>query len=79
MKNILSVLFVTAILLTTTITTSEIQYADALKGKGVGISKFGSSTDICGLQLCSEIPGGKTAYEQQQDKPTVVIPRYGME
>ncbi|MGY5144442.1 MAG: hypothetical protein ACW9XH_08170 [Candidatus Nitrosopumilus sp. bin_32a] len=78
MKNILSVLFATAILLTATIATSEIQYADALKGQGVGTSKFGSSTDICGLQLCSEIPGGKAAYEQQQT-PSVVIPKYSME
>jgi len=79
MKSIFSVLFATAILLTATIATSEIQYAEALKGQGVGTSKYGSSTGICGLQLCSEIPGGKAAYEQQQGKPTVIIPKYGME
>ena len=40
--------------------------ADALKGSGVGSSKYGSSTNICGLQLCSEIPGGKDAWKEQQ-------------
>ena len=76
----LAVLFTTTILLTGAIVaSSSIQYADALKGKGVGISQYGSSTDICGLQLCSEIPGGKDAWMAEQDKPTVVIPRYGLE
>ena len=43
--------------------TSFIPDAEALKGKGVGISQYGSSTDICGLMLCSEYPGGKEAYQ----------------
>ena len=41
--------------------------ADALKGSGVGSSKYGSNTNICGLQLCSEIPGGKDAWKEQQE------------
>ena len=48
--------------------------ADAIKGKGVGTSKYGSSTDVCGLQLCSEIPGGKAAWMAEQGKATPVAP-----
>ena len=48
--------------------------ADAIKGKGVGTSKYGSSTDVCGLQLCSEIPGGKAAWMAEQGKSTPVAP-----
>jgi len=47
---------------------------DAIKSKGVGTSKYGSSTDICGLQLCSDIPGGKDAWMAEQGKPTPVAP-----
>ena len=36
--------------------------AEAVKGQGVGTSKYGSSTNICGLQLCSDYPGGKAAW-----------------
>jgi len=74
-KTILSVLFLTTIMMTAAIAASVdvIESADAIKGKGVGTSKYGSSTDICGLQLCSEIPGGKAAWmaEQGQTTPTV--------
>jgi len=38
-----------------------LQDAEALKGQGVPTARYGSNTDICGLQLCSEYPGG---YEQ---------------
>ena len=48
--------------------------ADAIKGKGVGTSKYGSSTDVCGLQLCSEIPGGKAAWMAEQGKTIPVTP-----
>ena len=79
--TVLSVLFATAILLTATIATSEIQYADALKGQGVGSSKYGSATKgmICGDRLCSEIPGGRAAYEEQRTVTKPVIPDYGVE
>ena len=40
--------------------------ADALKAGGVGTSKYGSNTNVCGLQLCSEIPGGKAAWLEQR-------------
>ncbi len=44
--------------------TNFIPNAEALKSKGVGISQYGSSTDICGLTLCSDYSGGKMAYEE---------------
>ena len=40
--------------------------ADAIKGKGVGTSKYGSGTGICGLDLCSNFPGGRAAWEADQ-------------
>jgi len=76
----LAVLFATTILLTGAIfASSSVQFADAVKGKGVSTSEYGSSTNICGLQLCSEIPGGKEAWEAQKNPVDVVIPRYGLE
>ena len=39
---------------------------EALKGEGVGSSKYGSSTNVCGLQLCSDYPGGKAAWNEAQ-------------
>ncbi|MCH7966971.1 MAG: hypothetical protein IIB02_06085, partial [Thaumarchaeota archaeon] len=59
-------------LFTTGLTTDYFTDADAIKGKGVGTSKYGSSTNICGLQLCSEIPGGKVAWMEQQKMSTTV-------
>jgi len=61
-------------LFTTGLTTDYFTDADATKGKGVGTSKFGSSTNICGLQLCSEIPGGKAAWMAQQGQSTPLAP-----
>ena len=58
------VIFMTAIMVVGALGTSLTPNAEALKGKGVGISQYGSSTDICGLVLCSEYPGGKTAYQE---------------
>jgi len=40
--------------------------ADAIKSKGVGTSKYGSGTGICGLDLCSNFPGGRAAWEADQ-------------
>jgi hypothetical protein len=50
-----------------------IEDAEALKSQGTGTSKYGSSTNICGLQLCSEIPGGKDAWLGQQTPTAPVI------
>ena len=61
-------------LFTTGLGTDYFSDADALKGKGVGTMKYGSSTDICGLQLCSEIPGGKAAWMAEQGKSTPAAP-----
>jgi len=61
-------------LFTTGLTTDYFTDADAIKGKGVGTSKYGSSTDVCGLQICSEIPGGKAAWMEQQKMPTLLAP-----
>lgn len=61
-----SILFITTILMTAAVASSVnvIQDVEAVKGKGVGSSKYGSQTDVCGLQLCSEIPGGRAAFEE---------------
>ncbi|MFB5635998.1 MAG: hypothetical protein ACE5RB_05160 [Nitrosopumilus sp.] len=61
-------------LFTAGMTTDYFSDAEALKSKGTGTSKYGSSTGICGLQLCSEIPGGKAAWEAGQKKVTPVAP-----
>ena len=37
--------------------------AEALKGKGVPLLGTGSASQICGLVMCSEYPGGKEAYQ----------------
>ena len=61
-------------LFTAGLTTDYFTDADALKSKGTGTSKYGSSTNICGLQLCSEFPGGKAAWIEQQKIPTPLAP-----
>ena len=53
-------------LFTAGLTSNYFTDADALKSKGVGTSQYGSSTNVCGLQLCSEIPGGKAAWQAEQ-------------
>ncbi len=61
-------------LFTAGLTTNYFTDADALRGQGVPGSKYGSNTDVCGLQLCSEIPGGKDAWKEQQKMPTPLAP-----
>jgi len=61
-------------LFTAGMTTDYFSDAEALKSKGTSSSQYGSSTGICGLQLCSEIPGGKDAWNAQQGKVTPVAP-----
>ncbi len=34
----------------------------ATKSEGTGLPRYGSDTGVCGIQLCSEIPGGKAAW-----------------
>ncbi len=72
-KTILSILFISAILITGAIAASVdfTQFVDAIKSKGsdtpgrVGTRSYGSATSsiVCGDRLCSEIPGGRAAYE----------------
>ena len=57
----------------------SLQDAEALKAKGISSQKYGSSTGVCGVQLCSEIPGGYEAWKQQQSGVTPVVPEYGLE
>ena len=53
------VIFMAAILFTGAVGLSAgISTAEAVKAQGSG-----PSSDICGLVLCSEYPGGKEAYE----------------
>ncbi|MCE2505056.1 MAG: hypothetical protein J4F36_00995 [Nitrosopumilaceae archaeon] len=61
-------------LFTMGITTGSFTDAEAAKGQGVGSSKYGSSTNVCGLQLCSEIPGGKAAWIAKQGQVSPVAP-----
>ncbi len=46
---------------------------EALKGQGVGSSKYGSSTNVCGVQLCSEYPGGKAAWNEEQRSGSIPV------
>ena len=67
-------LFAILPLFTAGMTTGYFSDAEALKGSGVETSKYGSGTDVCGLQLCSEIPGGKSAWMEEKGKVTPVAP-----
>ena len=81
MKKLFTVLLTITILLTTTIVTSSnlVSEVEAAKGQGVSTSKYGSQTkyEVCGDRLCSEIPGGRQAYEEQKSasSPTVTQKR----
>ena len=72
MKRLFTVLLTITILLTTSIVTSTdiISDAEAMKGEGVKSSKYGSQTknQVCGDRLCSEIPGGRQAYEAEDEE-----------
>ena len=63
------VVFITAIMVVGVLGTNIVPDAEALKGKGVGVSQYGSSTDVCGLMLCSDYPGGKSAYQEMWTSP----------
>lgn len=45
---------------------------NAAKSSGTPLLKFGSDTNVCGLQLCSEIPGGKDAWIASQSLTTTL-------
>ena len=65
------VIFMTAIMVVGVFGTGLVPNAEALKGKGVGVSQYGSSTDVCGLVLCSDYPGGKAAYQEMWTLPFI--------
>ena len=75
MKKSLKYLAILALipLFTAGLGTNYIQDAEAAKGQGVGSSKYGSSTNVCGLQLCSEYPGGKAAWIAEQEGSTAEV------
>jgi hypothetical protein len=61
-------------LFTTGLTTDYFTNADAIRSHGTATAQYGSATDICGLQLCSEITGGHAAWLKQQKMPELVVP-----
>ncbi|WP_316504457.1 DUF7482 domain-containing protein [Nitrosopumilus sp.] len=75
MKKSLKYLAILALipLFTAGLGTSYVQDAEAAKGQGVGSSKYGSGTNVCGLQLCSEYPGGKAAWIAEQEGSTAEV------
>ncbi|MDH5569948.1 MAG: hypothetical protein OEX98_09205 [Nitrosopumilus sp.] len=81
MNRLFTVLLTITILLTTSIVTSAgiIPDAEAMKAQGISVSKYGPQTknQVCGDRLCSEIPGGRQAYEEQDSEfsPTVTQKR----
>ncbi|MGY5149036.1 MAG: DUF7482 domain-containing protein [Candidatus Nitrosopumilus sp. bin_68KS] len=60
-------------LFTAGLATDSLSDAFALKSKGTGTSQYGSSTGICGLDLCSKYPGGKAAWEADQGSKTTPV------
>ena len=58
------VIFIATIMVVGVLGTNFVPDADALKSKGTEISQYGSNTNICGLMLCSDYLGGKSAYEE---------------
>ncbi len=52
-------------LFTVALTTNLVNDADAIKAQGKSTNQYGSKTAsiVCGDRLCSEIPGGRAAFE----------------
>ena len=61
-------------LFTAGLTTDYFSDVEAIKSQGTATPKYGSGTNICGVQLCSDIPGGKSAWEVGSQKVTPVAP-----
>ena len=71
-----SILFVilTATILLTSLTVTSVDFADATKGKGVPLLKYGSAGSVvCGDRLCSEV-GGDTVMPTVPTVPKVEEP-----
>ena len=52
-------------LFTVALTTNFVNDADAIKAQGKSTNQYGKATAsiVCGDRLCSEIPGGRAAFE----------------
>ena len=66
-------LFAILPLFTTGLGTDYFSDAEALKSKGTPTPKYGSNTGICGLDLCSNYPGGRSAWEADQGSRTTPV------
>jgi len=74
-QKITSILFMSAILLTSAIAASipMVQDAEAnMKSSGTYTAKIGSKT-VCGDRLCSEWEGGRAGYEEKKLTATTAI------
>ena len=65
MNRTILAIITTAVLLSciTGLSTEITPAVEAKKGAGVYLSSSGYSSGVCGLVLCSEYPGGRSAYE----------------
>ncbi|KAF6242683.1 hypothetical protein C6988_05680 [Nitrosopumilus sp. b1] len=77
-KLSIAVLFMTSILMTGAIiaTLDSIEPAYAAKAKGVSSTQFGEDTRkiVCGDRLCSEIEGGREAFDRGSTTPSKALP-----
>jgi hypothetical protein len=73
-QKITSILFMSAILLTSAIAASIpiVQDAEALKSSGTNNLQIGSKT-VCGDRMCSEYEGGRAGYEAKKLTVTTAI------
>ena len=73
-RKITSILFMSAILLTSAIAASipMMQDADAYQSSGTSVKEVGSGK-VCGDRLCSEYEGGRAEYEAKKDAATKAI------
>ena len=69
-----AIVLMAVLMMTATIAASVdlVGDASAMKAKGIGTTKYGSKTGVCGTQLCSEYPGGHDAWKAEQGKKTYV-------
>lgn len=56
------------------ITFGNLVDIEAMQASGTFTQKYGSKTGICGLQLCKDIPGGKQAWQSEEESPAGAPP-----
>ena len=80
--NFIFTLFFIVILFSGTVAPYMLIDADALKSKGTSLPQYGSSTNICGLELCSDYPGGRAAFTQYManflNPTSMIVPDRGL-